>query len=41
LVAKNLLIREGDTLKTNAKLQQGQVTVNDKPVGLPDLMGAM
>jgi hypothetical protein len=41
LVAKNLLIREGDTLKSNAKLQQGQVTVNDKPVGLPDLMGAM
>jgi hypothetical protein len=41
LVAKNLLIREGDTLKTNAKLQQGQVTVNDKPVGIPDLMSAL
>jgi uncharacterized protein YdgA (DUF945 family) len=41
LVAKGFVIREGETLTSQAKFQKGAVTVNDKPMGLGDLMGAM
>jgi uncharacterized protein YdgA (DUF945 family) len=41
LLAKGIVIREGETLKSQAKFQKGEVTVNDKPMGMADLMGAL